>query len=410
VLLLVRSPFHGSAPDPTNLLLDVLESKEEGAFIAPFLPVICMAFPVTRLRRLRRTAELRNLVCETRLTPDAFVYPMFVCPGEGVRKAVRSMPGVFNLSVDEAVKEAQEVHSLGVPSVILFGLPDKKDEVATGAWADDGIVQQAARAVKNEVPGLIVMGDVCLCEYMSHGHCGIVKAAPQSLGAAASDAMNAVRVVSVRSSAEKAKAIEAATGPLVARASQPEYEIVNDASLELLARTSVSLAHAGVDIIAPSDMMDGRVAAIRSALDDAGFLNTPILSYAAKFASGYYGPFREAADSAPQFGDRRSYQMDGANVREAMREIEADIEEGADMIMVKPAMPYLDVIAAARDRFELPLAAYQVSGEYAMIEAAAQNGWIERDRVMMESLLSVRRAGASIILTYYAKDAARLLG
>jgi porphobilinogen synthase len=410
VLLLVRSPFHGSAPDPTNLLLDVLESKEEGAFIAPFLPVICMAFPVTRLRRLRRTAELRNLVCETRLTPDAFVYPMFVCPGEGVRKAVRSMPGVFNLSVDEAVKEAQEVHSLGVPSVILFGLPDKKDEVATGAWADDGIVQQAARAVKNEVPGLIVMGDVCLCEYMSHGHCGIVKAAPQSLGAAASDAMNAVRVVSVRSSAEKAKAIEAATGPLVARASQPEYEIVNDASLELLARTSVSLAHAGVDIIAPSDMMDGRVAAIRSALDDAGFLNTPILSYAAKFASGYYGPFREAADSAPQFGDRRSYQMDGANLREAMREIEADIEEGADMIMVKPAMPYLDVIAAARDRFELPLAAYQVSGEYAMIEAAAQNGWIERDRVMMESLLSVRRAGASIILTYYAKDAARLLG
>ena len=410
VLLLVRSPFHGSAPDPTNLLLDVLESKEEGAFIAPFLPVICMAFPVTRLRRLRRTAELRNLVCETRLTPDAFVYPMFVCPGEGVRKAVRSMPGVFNLSVDEAVKEAQEVHSLGVLSVILFGLPDKKDEVATGAWADDGIVQQAARAVKNEVPGLIVMGDVCLCEYMSHGHCGIVKAAPQSLGAAASDAMNAVRVVSVRSRAEKAKAIEAATGPLVARASQPEYEIVNDASLELLARTSVSLAHAGVDIIAPSDMMDGRVAAIRSALDDAGFLNTPILSYAAKFASGYYGPFREAADSAPQFGDRRSYQMDGANVREAMREIEADIEEGADMIMVKPAMPYLDVIAAARDRFELPLAAYQVSGEYAMIEAAAQNGWIERDRVMMESLLSIRRAGASIILTYYAKDAARLLG
>ena len=410
VLLLVRSPFHGSAPDPTNLLLDVLESKEEGAFIAPFLPVICMAFPVTRLRRLRRTAELRNLVCETRLTPDAFVYPMFVCPGEGVRKAVRSMPGVFNLSVDEAVKEAQEVHSLGVPSVILFGLPDKKDEVATGAWADDGIVQQAARAVKNEVPGLIVMGDVCLCEYMSHGHCGIVKAAPQSLGAAASDAMNAVRVVSVRSSAEKAKAIEAATGPLVARASQPEYEIVNDASLELLARTSVSLANAGVDIIAPSDMMDGRVAAIRTALDDEGFTKTAIMSYAAKFASGYYGPFREAADSAPQFGDRRSYQMDGANVREAMREIEADIEEGADMIMVKPAMPYLDVIAAARDRFELPLAAYQVSGEYAMIEAAAQNGWIERDRVMMESLLSVRRAGASIILTYYAKDAARLLG
>jgi porphobilinogen synthase len=368
-----------------------------------------MAFPVTRLRRLRRTAELRNLVCETRLSPDAFVYPMFVCPGEGVRKAVGSMPGVFNLSVDEAVKEAQEVHSLGVSSVILFGLPDKKDEIATGAWAEDGIVQRAARAMKREVPGLILMGDVCLCEYMSHGHCGIVKAAPQSLGAAAVDAMNAVRVVAVRNNEEKAKAIEAATAPLVAQAGQIEYEIVNDASLELLARTSVSLAKAGIDIIAPSDMMDGRVAAIRSALDQAGLINTPILSYAAKFASGYYGPFREAADSAPQFGDRRSYQMDGANIREAMREIEADIEEGADMIMVKPAMPYLDVIAAARDRFELPLAAYQVSGEYAMIEAAAQNGWIERDRVMMESLLSIRRAGASIILTYYAKDAAKLL-
>ncbi|MGA7471596.1 MAG: porphobilinogen synthase [Candidatus Sulfotelmatobacter sp.] len=368
-----------------------------------------MAFPVTRLRRLRRTDQLRNLVRETRLTPDAFVYPMFVCAGEGVRKEVRSMPGVFNLSVDEAVKEAREVHSLGVPSVILFGLPDKKDEVASGAWADDGIVQQAARALKREVPDLIVMGDVCLCEYMSHGHCGIVKASPQSLGAAARDAMNTVRVVAVRSSEEKAKAIEAATSPLVAHASQTNYEIDNDASLELLARTSVSLARAGIDIIAPSDMMDGRVAAIRRALDKASFTNTPILSYAAKFASGFYGPFREAADSAPQFGDRRSYQMDGANLREAMREIELDIEEGADMIMVKPAMPYLDVIAAARDRFDLPLAAYQVSGEYAMIEAAARNGWIERDRVMMESLLSIRRAGASIILTYHAKDAARLL-
>jgi porphobilinogen synthase len=367
-----------------------------------------MAFPVTRLRRLRRTAELRNLVCETRLTPDAFVYPMFVCPGEGVRKAVRSMPGVFNLSVDEAVKEAQEVHSLGVPSVILFGLPDKKDEVATGAWAEDGIVQQAARAIKREVPGLLLMGDVCLCEYMSHGHCGIVKAAPQSLGAAAIEAMNPARGVAVENPEEKEKAIEALTA-VAARAAQSRYEIVNDASLELLARTSVSLTRAGIDIIAPSDMMDGRVAAIRRALDEAGFINTPVLSYAAKFASGYYGPFREAADSAPQFGDRRSYQMDGANIREAMREIEADVEEGADMIMVKPAMPYLDVIAAARERFELPLAAYQVSGEYAMIEAAAQNGWIERERVMMESLLSIRRAGASIILTYYAKDAAKLL-
>jgi porphobilinogen synthase len=307
---------------------------------------------------------------------------MFVCSGEGIRKPVGSMPGVFNLSVDEVVKEAREAYSLGVQSVILFGLPEKKDEVATGAWSDDGIVQQAARALKREVPGLILMGDVCLCEYMSHGHCGIVKAAAQSLGAAVA----APPVTNV------------------------EYEILNDPTLELLARTSVSLARAGIDIIAPSDMMDGRVAAIRRALDESGFENTPILSYAAKFASGFYGPFREAADSAPQFGDRRSYQMDGANIREALREIEADIEEGADMIMVKPAMPYLDVIAAARARFDLPLAAYQVSGEYAMIEAAARNGWIERDRVMMESLLSIRRAGASIILTYYAKDAARLLG
>jgi porphobilinogen synthase len=349
------------------------------------------------------------MVVETRLTPDAFVYPMFVCPGEGLRKEVRSMPGVFNLSVDEAVKEAREVHSLGVPSVILFGLPDKKDEVATGAWAENGIVQQATRAIKREVPSLILMGDVCLCEYMSHGHCGIVKAAPQSLGAAARDAMNKVRTVAVRSREEKEEAMEEFAS-IVADRALSEYEIVNDASLELLARTSVSLAKAGIDIIAPSDMMDGRVAAIRSALDEAGFINTPILSYAAKFASGFYGPFREAADSAPQFGDRRSYQMDGANVREAMREIEADIEEGADMIMVKPAMPYLDVIAAARERFDLPLAAYQVSGEYAMIEAAARNGWIERERVMMESLLSIRRAGASIILTYFAKDAARVLG
>jgi porphobilinogen synthase len=366
-----------------------------------------MAFPVTRLRRLRRSAELRNLVRETRLAPDAFVYPMFVCPGEGVRKEVRSMPGVFNLSVEEAVKEAREVHSLGVPAVMLFGLPEKKDEVASGAWSEDGIVQRAARAMKRDVPGLILMGDVCLCEYMSHGHCGIVKAAPQSLGAAA---MSPTILIPDTPPAEKAKAIEAAASRLADIASPADYEIVNDASLELLARTSVSLAKAGVDVIAPSDMMDGRVAAIRRALDEAGLINTPILSYAAKFASGYYGPFREAADSAPQFGDRRSYQMDGANLREAMREIEADIEEGADMIMVKPALPYLDVIAAARERFDVPLAAYQVSGEYAMIEAAARNGWIDRERVMMESLVSIRRAGAGIILTYFAKDAARLLG
>jgi porphobilinogen synthase len=307
---------------------------------------------------------------------------MFVCPGEGIRKEVGSMPGVFNLSVDEAIKEARNVYSLGIPSIILFGLPTKKDEVATGAWADDGIVQQATRAIKREIPKLLVMGDVCLCEYMSHGHCGIVRAAKaQSLGAAVAEPP----------------------------AAATDFEIVNDASLELLARTSVSLARAGVDIIAPSDMMDGRVAAIRKGLDDAGLINTPILSYAAKFASGFYGPFREAADSTPQFGDRRSYQMDGANIREAMREIELDIEEGADMIMVKPALPYLDVIAAARDRFDLPLAAYQVSGEFAMIEAAARNNWIDHDRVMMESLISIRRAGASIILTYFAKAAARLL-
>jgi porphobilinogen synthase len=341
-----------------------------------------MAFPVTRLRRLRKTELLRSMVRETRLTPENFVYPLFVCPGSDVRKEVRSMPGVFNLSVDEAVKEVREARSLGVPSVILFGLPEKKDEIATGAWSNDGIVQQAARAIKREVPDAILMGDVCLCEYMSHGHCGVVKAAPQSLGAAV------------------------ASPP----AATTEYEIVNDATLELLAKTAVSLAQAGIDIIAPSDMMDGRVGAIRAGLDKAGLTNTPILSYAAKFASGFYGPFREAADSAPQFGDRRSYQMDGANIREAMREIELDLEEGADMIMVKPAMPYLDVIAAARERFDAPLAAYQVSGEYAMIEAAARNNWIERERVMMESLVSIRRAGASIILTYYAKEAARLLG
>jgi len=306
---------------------------------------------------------------------------MFVCPGNGVRKEVRSMPGVFNLSVDEAVKEVRAVRSTGVLSVILFGLPEKKDEVATGAWAEDGIVQQAARAIKREVPDTILMGDVCLCEYMSHGHCGIVKAAGKSLGAAAA-----------------------------APPATTEYEIENDDSLELLAKTAVSLTRAGIDIIAPSDMMDGRVAAIRKALDAAGYENTPILSYAAKFASGFYGPFREAADSTPQFGDRRSYQMDPANFHEAMREIEMDLEEGADMIMVKPALPYLDVIAAARERFDVPISAYQVSGEYAMIEAAARNGWIDRDRVMMESLLAIRRAGASIILTYFAKDAAKLLG
>jgi len=329
---------------------------------------------------------MRSLVRETRLSPEGFIYPLFICPGEGIRKEVRSMPGVFNLSIDEAVKEVAEVKSLGIPSVILFGLPEKKDEVATGAWADDGIVQKATRAIKREVPGVLVMGDVCLCEYMSHGHCGIVKK------------------VDTGAAVESGK-----TGAAAAKAAEPEYEIVNDPSVEILAKTAVSQAKAGIDIIAPSDMMDGRIAAIRAALDANGFENTPVLSYAAKFASGFYGPFREAADSAPAFGDRRAYQMDPANIREAMREIEMDLAEGADMIMVKPAIAYLDVIAEARRRFDVPLAAYQVSGEYAMIKAAAQNGWIDHDRVMLESLLSIQRAGASMVLTYFAKEAATII-
>jgi len=338
---------------------------------------------------MRRSEPLRSLVRETHLIPTNFIYPLFVCPGERVRKEISSMPGVFNLSVDEAVKEARESKSLGLGGIILFGLPEKKDEVATGAWADDGIVQRATRAIKSEVRDLVVVGDVCLCEYMSHGHCGIVEKKTPPAGPSFSKAGSG-----------------AATQP----ASEPEFEILNDPSLEILAKTAVAQAKAGMDIIAPSDMMDGRVAAIRAALDRAGFTNIPILSYAAKFASGFYGPFREAADSTPQFGDRRSYQMDGANLREAMREIEQDIEEGADMIMVKPAMPYLDVIAEARRRFNLPLAAYQVSGEYAMLQAAIRNGWLDRNRVILESLQSIRRAGAEMILTYFAKDAARLLG
>ncbi|HKW18044.1 MAG TPA: porphobilinogen synthase [Terriglobales bacterium] len=366
-----------------------------------------MAFPVTRLRRLRSTAALRSLVRETRLSPENFVYPLFVCPGEGMRKEVRSMPGVFNLSIDKAVQEAREAHSLGIPALILFGLPEKKDEVATGAWEENGIVQRAARAIKSEVPDLLLVGDVCLCEYMSHGHCGVVKAtpSPKSLGAAARVLGTTAMVAKPE---DKKKLIDRVAAQIAGQI-QPKYEILNDETLELLAKTSVSLAQAGIDIIAPSDMMDGRVAAIRKALDHSGFENTPILSYAAKFASAFYGPFREAADSAPQFGDRRSYQMDGANFREAMREIALDIEEGADMVMIKPAMPYLDVIAAARERFDVPIAAYQVSGEYAMIEAAARNGWIDRDRVIIESLISIRRAGAGIILTYHAKEAATLL-
>ncbi|MGA8878405.1 MAG: porphobilinogen synthase [Candidatus Korobacteraceae bacterium] len=386
-----------------------------------------MAFPTDRPRRLRRTEAMRSFVRETRLSPEGFVYPLFVCPGEGIRKEIRSMPGVYNLSIDEAVKECAEVKSLGIPSVIFFGLPESKDEVATGAWSDDGIVQKAARAIKREVPGLLLMGDVCLCEYMSHGHCGLVDTSDPNAKAlrealefkreleskgkrvvVTSQGTRALAAAIAVSGAESQGAAVAAVSQVMA-ASAEDYEILNDPTLELLARTAVSQAKAGMDIIAPSDMMDGRVAAIRTALDENGFQNIPVLSYAAKFASGFYGPFREAADSAPHFGDRRSYQMDPANLREAMREIELDLEEGADMIMVKPAMPYLDVLHEARLRFDVPLAAYQVSGEYAMIKAAALNNWIDYERVMMESLLCIQRAGASIMLTYFAKEAARLL-
>jgi porphobilinogen synthase len=322
-----------------------------------------MAFPVQRLRRLRRTAALRDLVRETRLSPQQFILPLFVCPGEGVKREIGAMPGNFQMSVDQIVRECEELQSLGVGGTILFGLPESKDETASGAYADDGIVQRAIRAIKKSTPDLLVMTDVCNCEYTSHGHCG--------------------KVV--------------------------DNDVDNDATLEWLAASAVSHARAGADIVAPSDMMDGRVGAIRRALDANGFLNIPILSYAAKFASVFYGPFREAAESAPQFGDRRSYQMDPANGREAMREIALDLEEGADMIMVKPALSYLDLIRQARDRFDVPIAAYQVSGEYSMIVAAARNGWIDHDRAMMETLTSITRAGAGIILTYFAKPAARLL-
>ncbi len=375
-------------------------------------------FPATRLRRMRQTDSLRSLVRETRLTPTSFIYPLFVCPGEGVRKEIGSMPGVFNLSVDEMVQEAHEAQSLGVGGIILFGLPANKDEAATGAWIEDGIVQRATRAIKREVRDLVVIGDVCLCEYMSHGHCGIVrkKNSPNNGDDSLAEVGQTASVTRERIAKLENKALRKLghpgnrTAAAVQTAAEVEYEILNDESLQILAKTAVSQARAGMDIIAPSDMLDGRVSAIRKALDQAGFLNTPILSYAAKFASSFYGPFREAADSAPQFGDRRSYQMDGANLREAMREISLDVKEGADMVMVKPAMPYLDVISEARHRFDLPIAAYQVSGEYSMLHAAIRNGWLDRDRVILESLTSIRRAGAQLILTYFAKDAARLLG
>jgi porphobilinogen synthase len=328
-----------------------------------------MNFPATRLRRLRRTEAMRSLVRETHLHPGALIYPLFLCPGEGVRREIGSMPGCFNLSIDEAVKEAEACAALGIGGLLLFGLPAEKDEQATGAWAADGIVQTALRVFKSNraLDSLVQIADVCLCEYTSHGHCGVV----------------------------------ARDGD--------HYEIENDASLGLLAKTAASLAAAGADIVAPSDMMDGRVAAMRDALDEGGLQQIPIMSYASKFASAFYGPFREAADSAPQFGDRRSYQMDGANLREAMREIEQDIAEGADMLLMKPAMPYLDVIREARQRFDLPMGAYQVSGEFSMLHAAFQRGWLEPERAMMESLLSIRRAGADFIVTYFAKDAAKLL-
>ncbi len=323
-----------------------------------------MPFPTQRLRRLRASQPLRDLVRETHLNPGQFILPLFVCPGEGVRREIGSMPGNYQMSIDETVKECEEVAALGIGGVILFGLPETKDEMASGAYDDNGIVQRAIRAIRKETRKLLIVTDVCNCEYTSHGHCGYVK----------------------------------------------DGDVDNDTTLQWLAKSALSHARAGADIVAPSDMMDGRVWAIRQALDANGYEKVPILSYAAKFASVFYGPFREAAESAPQFGDRRSYQMDPANGREAMREIELDLQEGADMIMVKPAMPYLDLIWQARQRFDVPIAAYQVSGEYSMIMAAVKNGWLEHDRAMIESLTSITRAGAAIILTYFSKPAARLLG
>jgi porphobilinogen synthase len=322
-----------------------------------------MAFPETRLRRFRRTPELRRIVRETRLSPDNLALPLFVCPGEGVANPISSMPGVFQHSVDRIVETAREALAEGVRTILLFGIPESKDATGSSSWSPDGIVQRALRALKAEVPGLVTVADVCFCEYTDHGHCGVLHG----------------------------------------------HEVDNDETLENLVKQAVSLAGAGADIIAPSDMMDGRVGTIRKGLDAAGFSSTPVLSYAVKFASGFYGPFREAAESAPKFGDRRAYQMDAANGREAMREAELDVEEGADMLMVKPALPYLDILAALRRRFDLPLAAYHVSGEYAMLKAAAERGWIDYHRVMMESLVAIRRAGADLIFTYAAREAARLL-
>ena len=316
-----------------------------------------------RHRRLRRTEGLRGLVAETRLSPSDFVYPLFITHGSGRRDAIPSMPGQFRISVDQVAREADDLQALGIAAVLLFGLPETKDSTGTGAWADDGVVQAAIREFKRAAPRLVVITDVCLCEYTDHGHCGIIV----------------------------------------------DDEVDNDRSIEVLARAAVSHARAGADVVAPSDMMDGRVAAIRESLDDNGFERTPIMAYSAKYASAFYGPFREAADSAPQFGDRRGYQMDPPNAREALAEINDDIEEGADIVMVKPALPYLDIISRARSEFDVPLAAYNVSGEYAMLKAAAQNGWIEEKRAILEALTSIKRAGADIIITYHAKEAARWL-
>lgn len=323
-----------------------------------------MSHLIHRPRRLRRTPALRALVRETRLAREDLILPLFACPGKSVRREIGSMPGVHNLSVDEIAREAAAAYDLGVSGVILFGLPEAKDETASGAYADKGIVQQAVRAIRHSVPDMIVITDTCLCEYTSHGHCGVVR----------------------------------------------NNEVLNDESLELLARTALSQAEAGADVVGPSAMMDGQVGTIREALDGAGFENVAIMSYAVKFASAFYGPFREAADSAPAFGDRRAYQMDSANAREAIREAELDYSEGADILMVKPATVYLDILKTVRDRFDLPLAAYHVSGEYSMIKAAAQKGWIDEERVMMETLTSIKRAGADIILTYYAREAIKALG
>ena len=340
-----------------------------------------MQFPATRLRRLRSTAALRSLVRETHLSPHQLVYPLFICEGEGIRREISSMPGVFNLSIDEARKEVEEAAALGLGGLLLFGIPDTKDDQGTGAYDPQGITQRALRAIKATVASknLVTIADVCLCEYTSHGHCGLIRQ---------------------KGSPEEIRDLESG---------EVDFTVDNDASVELLARTAVSLAEAGADIVAPSDMMDGRIEAIRDALDEADLDNTPILSYASKFASAFYGPFREAAGSAPQFGDRRTYQMDSANRREAMREIDQDIAEGADMLLMKPGMPYLDILRDARERFDLPLGVYQVSGEYAMLQAAFQRGWLDAERATLESLLGFRRAGADFIVTYFAKEAARML-